>query len=64
MKFYLSLKTPDVAQYILEDMTGAERKEVLDSGVINKFVEDEYIQVEMDTETKTAKILAHDDVID
>ena len=58
MKFTLSFKTPGVLDCAMEDMTDAERKIAAASGVIDKFIEyDEYVYIELDTVTKTAKVL-------
>jgi len=56
MKIQLTFKTPDVVDDTLVDLTSEEV--ALAKKVISKFVKyDEYVTIEIDTETQTAEVL-------
>ncbi len=58
MKFTITFKTPDVLDELdrLEDISEEERS--FADELVKRYVEyGEYIRVEFDTETKTAKVL-------
>ena len=57
MKIQLTFKTPDVVDYALECIEDEDQRHELES-VIEKFVEyGEYVSIEIDSETKTARVL-------
>ncbi len=56
MKFVAIFKTPDVLQHSTEDMTEEQREQSIEC--MERFVRfGEYIKIEFDTETNTAKVL-------